>query len=341
MPLIELKDVSFHFSDQPILTNCQLTIETGERLVVMGSSGAGKTTLLRILAGLIQPSQGVVVMNGIPYKDSLPAQRHIALLTQDYALYPQLTIQQGLIAALKPLRISSSEILHRIDEVCKWFQLEGLLNRRPAELSGGQAQRAAFARAVVRRPRLLLLDEPLSQLDGSLRQELTAIVTDVAEAFQMTVCLVAHDCMEAFRIGTRLAVLEDGYIVQSGLPENLYNKPATPCIAELTSPFGINWIPLATPQLSRWASQNSVFSQMSLTQKLGIRPEQLTLNPSHAHASSFQVEGIVENCKALGFAHLIHVRLDGQRLSVLHWNGPISIGETVSLGSRTSDWIVQ
>lgn len=300
MPLVKLQNVHWKLDGTPILNNICFELEQGERLVVLGQSGAGKTSMLRVLAGLIEPTQGEVSFNGQLLKRIPPHHRRIALLSQDYALYPQLTIQQNLEISLKRLKLGRAQIRTAIDEVSTLFEISELLPRLPSEISGGQAQRAAFAKALVKQPELLLLDEPLSQLDARLRQHLMRIIIDQAEKKQITICWVAHDLWEAFQVASRIMVIRSGRILQDGSPSEIYHCPKSSLVSELCSPWGINWLPLDMPELEavcRWAPAEAGH--------IGIRPEDCQLD---GDGQLLPLSVQVERVQFVGFATLVHAK---------------------------------
>jgi ABC-type sugar transport system ATPase subunit len=268
MPLIELQNVDLKLGGTPILHDLCFQLKQRERMVILGQSGAGKSSLLRVLAGLVDPTQGRILLDGQPLNRIAYASRRIALLGQDYALYPQMTIQKNLEIGLKPLKLGRAQTSCRIEEIAEQFEISELLFRLPSEISGGQAQRAAFAKALVKQPLLLLLDEPLSQLDARLRQQILRTTLALAEQHAIAVCWVAHDLWEAFQIASRIIVIDGGKILQDGMPEEIYRTPGCSLVAELCSPWGINWLPLNLPELE---------SLRPLAPKgagqVGIRPE--------------------------------------------------------------------
>ncbi|MDX1928206.1 MAG: ABC transporter ATP-binding protein [Pirellulaceae bacterium] len=240
MQSITLRGVSKNFGKVRALDDIQLEIEAGKRLVLIGGSGAGKTTLLRILAGLESPDRGSIYGGDTDITRTPAHQRGIAMLSQDYAIYPHLTVERNLLAALEPLRLDARELRERTESALSGFDLLPLRDRRPAQLSGGQMQRAAIAKALVRRPQLLVLDEPLSQLDPALREQSRELILSMTEQFGTTVLMVTHDALDAMRLADRLAVLEAGKLVQVDKPQAVYSRPNSRSVAEILSPFGIN-----------------------------------------------------------------------------------------------------
>lgn len=294
MPSITLSGVSKSFDRVPALVDIQLEIEAGKRLVLVGGSGAGKTTLLRILAGLENPDRGHIYCGEEDITRSPAHQRGIAMLSQDYAIYPHLNVERNLQAALEPLRLTANVRRDRIEEALSWFGLTALRERRPAQLSGGQMQRVAIAKALVRRPQLLALDEPLSQLDPALREESRELILEMTQQLGTTLVMVTHDSMDAMRLADKLAVLECGKLVQVDTPQTVYCRPKSRSIAELLSPFGVNDVG-----------------------QICFRPEsgQLVAGPNECEQTDLCFEGVVQQLQFLGFAtlELIDILQSGTR----------------------------
>lgn len=270
MSLLQLSNVSFSQGPLSILGDISLRVRKGERIVIMGKSGAGKSTLLRVFAGLQVPTTGEVSLHGCPVCRISPSDRNIAMLTQDYALYPQLTVQQNLQAGTQRQKVDSALILERMDQVVRWFGIGELMNRLPSQISGGQAQRVAMAKALIRGPQLLLLDEPFSQLDNQLRSQLVQCLMTACEQLELALCCVSHDPREAFRIASRIIILNEGTVEQDGTPQAIYQAPCSVLVAELCSLWPINWIDATDPIF-----QNLQRFSRSEHRLIGLRAEHL------------------------------------------------------------------
>jgi multiple sugar transport system ATP-binding protein len=226
MAQIEIEQVTKVFSgDVVALDDVSLRIEDGEFIALVGPSGCGKSTLLRALAGLEDVTSGTIAIDGKDVTDLAPRHRDIAMVFQSYALYPHMTVRQNLGYGLKVRRMAKAEIRGRVDEVAKLLGLSELLERRPAQLSGGQRQRVAMGRAIVRRPRAFLMDEPLSNLDAKLRVGMRASLSQLHSQLGVTTVYVTHDQVEAMTLGQRVAVMRDGRILQVDAPQRLYEQP--------------------------------------------------------------------------------------------------------------------
>jgi len=214
-----------------VLDGLDLEVEDGELVVLVGPSGCGKSTVLRIVAGLLEPSAGDVLIDGRRVNDLAPAERDVAMVFQSYALYPHMTVAANLAFPLRMARVPRPEIAARVAEVAAGLSLEALLGRKPSALSGGQMQRVALGRALVRRPRLFLFDEPLSNLDPKLREALRRELAALHASTGTTALYVTHDQAEAMTLGARICVLERGRALQVGPPLDVFARPATAFVA--------------------------------------------------------------------------------------------------------------
>ncbi|MDE0169902.1 MAG: ABC transporter ATP-binding protein [bacterium] len=231
MPFVQASDITKRFNGTTALAGVDLTVERGESLALLGPSGCGKTTLLRVLAGLEVPDQGSVIVSGSTLADSTtfvpPERRRIGMVFQDWALFPHLTVARNVAFGLDKAEIGRG----RISETLELVGLLHLADRYPDELSGGQAQRVALARALAPRPRVLLFDEPFSNLDTGLRTQVRADVAELMREVGMTSVFVTHDQEESFVVGDRVAVMHEGRIVQVGRPAEVYQYPVSPWVA--------------------------------------------------------------------------------------------------------------
>jgi putative spermidine/putrescine transport system ATP-binding protein len=232
MAFVELKNISAGYEKgRPILRDFNLAIERGELVSLLGPSGCGKTTTLRTIAGFIMAEKGSVTVGGKDYTRLPPNKRNIGLVFQTYALFPHLSVFENVAYGLKRRRVGKDEINRRVAEVLKLVSLNGFEDRFPANLSGGQRQRVALARSIVIEPELLLLDEPLSNLDAKLRDEMRAELSRLQHQLGITMIYVTHDQIEALSLSSRIIVMNEGLIEQSGVPEEIYEYPATSFVA--------------------------------------------------------------------------------------------------------------
>ena len=243
-----------------------LTIDDGEFMVLVGPSGCGKTTLLRLIAGLEQVTAGRIAIDGQDVTDRPPRKRDVAMVFQSYALYPHMNVRQNLGYGLKVRRTSKAEIRKRVEEVAALLGLSELLDRRPAQLSGGQRQRVAMGRAIVRKPRAFLMDEPLSNLDAKLRVGMRASLSELHARLEVTSVYVTHDQVEAMTLGQRVAVMRDGRILQVDRPQRLYEEPQDLFVAAFIGSPAMNLVE------ARIDGNDVVFGQFRVPLDSGRRP---------------------------------------------------------------------
>ena len=233
MAFIELRGIEAGYTKYiPILKDFNLSVEKGELLSLLGPSGCGKTTTLRTIAGFIIPDEGSIVIGGKDYTSIPPNKRNIGLVFQNYALFPHLTVFDNVAYGLRRRKVPKEDIKKRVAEALNLVSLQGFEQRLPARLSGGQQQRVALARSIVIWPDLLLLDEPLSNLDAKLRDGMRAELSKLQKTLGITMIYVTHDQIEALSLSTRIVVMNDGNIEQIGTPDDIYERPATPFVAK-------------------------------------------------------------------------------------------------------------
>lgn len=227
MSVIELKDLNKQYPNGvQAIKKINMKIESGEFVVLLGPSGCGKTTLLRLIAGLENTTAGNIFINGKDIKKSPPDQRGVAMVFQNYALYPNMTVRKNMSFCLEIQKKDKREIEERIQSVSKILHLEELLNRKPKTLSGGQRQRVALGRAMIKNPNIFLFDEPLSNLDASIKNELMIEIVRLWKELKMTIIYVTHDQVEALSIGSKIIVMKNGEIFQEGSPTEILNCPS-------------------------------------------------------------------------------------------------------------------
>lgn len=277
-----------------------LDVADGEFVVLVGPSGCGKSTLLRMIAGLETITEGTVSIGDRVVNDIEPAGRDIAMVFQNYALYPHMSVRQNLAYGLKNRRTPAAEIARRVDEAARMLELAPYLDRKPRQLSGGQRQRVAMGRAIVREPAAFLFDEPLSNLDAKLRGVMRWEIKTLQRRLATTAIYVTHDQVEAMTLGDRLVVLNGGRVEQIGTPLEVYRRPASVFVAGFIGSTPMNLVRSdVLPGLARPGTT------------VGIRPEDLV--PSPDGALSMQVSGIEE----LGVSRLVHGVIGGERVSVV------------------------
>jgi multiple sugar transport system ATP-binding protein len=303
------------------LDDVSLDVGDGELLVLVGPSGCGKSTLLRIVAGLETPDSGTVSIGGRDVTLLTPPERNVAMVFQDYALYPHMTVRRNLEFPLRVRRETSDVRERKVARIAGILGLEPLLDRLPKELSGGQRQRVAMGRALVREPALSLLDEPLSNLDAKLRSEVRAEIAELQRRTSTTMIYVTHDQVEAMTLGHRVAVLDRGVLQQVAAPDDLYDHPANAFVAGFIGNPPMNLIPLdgVTDGFARVRGGHvriEVKSGATIAAGtdaggatlLGVRPEALRLAGEHDASA---IPAVVEHVELLGHETLIHASIAG------------------------------
>ena len=305
MSALTLKNVYKAFGDVEVLKDISIEVEQGEFVVFVGPSGCGKSTLLRVIAGLEDATAGEVHIDGKLVNTVPPSKRGIAMVFQSYALYPHLNVFSNMSLALKQEGVSKAEIAERVQEASRMLQLDDYLKRFPSELSGGQRQRVAIGRAVVRHPKLFLLDEPLSNLDAALRVSTRLEIANLHKQLDATMIYVTHDQTEAMTLADKIVVLRDGRVEQVGSPMELYNKPANKFVAGFLGSPAMNFLPASLLTAGD-------------TRVMGLRPEYIYLDESGPLSAKVQhVEQLGGDTNVIatvgdGDEHLVTVRLFGQ-----------------------------
>jgi multiple sugar transport system ATP-binding protein len=330
MSSIQLENITKRFGDNVALNEVSFSVGHQEFFVLLGPTGAGKTTTLRVIAGLEKPDAGHIHFDDTPMDDATPAERDVAFVFQQYSLYPNMTVYENLAFPLRsPLRrLPESEIKERVTAAADMLRIPHLLQRRTGQLSGGEMQRVSIGRAIVRQPRVFLMDEPLSNLDAKLREALRVELKHLQKTQNSTTIFVTHDQIEALTMADRIAVLDHGRIVQVGTPHDIYDRPATTFVATLVGTPRINMVQAARED------GNLVVQRSDLRLPapgnapehllLGIRPEDIRL------AADGQYAGQVSLLEPLGVETIIHITSGEQTLlSIVPGSAHTRIGDNV------------
>ena len=243
MATVKLENITKRFGDLTALDDITLDIQDQEFFVLLGQTGAGKTTTLRCIAGLDKPEEGTIYLDDVSVNDKTPAERDVAFVFQSHILYPHLSVYENMAFPLHPRRLSAEEIDRRVRDIAQMLHIEHLLMRSPNQLSGGETQRVGLGRAMVRRPQVFLMDEPISNLDAKLRTEMRAEIRWRQRELGTTTFYVTHDQIEAMSMADRIAVLEAGRIQQLGTPSEIYNHPANLFVAGFIGNPSMNCVP--------------------------------------------------------------------------------------------------
>ncbi|AHF73131.1 putrescine transporter ATP-binding subunit [Candidatus Sodalis pierantonius str. SOPE] len=326
-PLLEIRNLTKNFDGQMAVDDVSLTIYKGEMFALLGASGCGKSTLLRILAGFETPTHGAIVLDGQDLSHTPPYQRPINMMFQSYALFPHMTVEQNIAFGLKQDKLPRAEIKQRVDEMLAMVHMQEYAARKPHQLSGGQRQRVALARSLAKRPKLLLLDEPMGALDKKLRDRMQLEVVDILERVGVTCVMVTHDQEEAMTMAGRIAIMNRGKFVQIGEPEEIYEHPNSRFSAEFIGSVNMfegllkarsdNALILQSPGLLSPLRVNTDVSVVDgVPVHVALRPEKIMLcEGAPADGCNFAV-GEVINIAYLGDLSIYHVRLNsGQIIS--------------------------
>ena len=347
MATLELRNVNKTYGSglPDTLKHIDLSIDSGEFLILVGPSGCGKSTLMNCIAGLEQISGGAILVDDADISGMSPKDRDIAMVFQSYALYPTMNVRDNIAFGLKMRKMPAAAIDEEVARVAKLLQIEHLLARKPAQLSGGQQQRVAMGRALARRPKIYLFDEPLSNLDAKLRVEMRTEMKLMHQRLKTTTVYVTHDQIEAMTLGDKVAVMKDGLIQQFGTPQQIYNDPANLFVASFIGSPPMNFIPLRLQRkegrLLALLDSGQARCELPLgihdagleerEVMLGIRPEQITLAPAQANGlPSLRAE--VQITEPTGPDLLVFVTLNQTKVCCrLAPDVTVRVGDTLNL----------
>jgi len=340
MATLELRGLAKNFGPVAVLHGVDLTLADGEMVVIVGASGCGKSTLIRLVAGLEEPSAGTVVLDRRDVTGLDPAARDIAMVFQNYALYPHMTVFENMAYGLRIRRLERAEIRRRVDQAAGMLGLETLLDRKPRQLSGGQRQRVAMGRAIVREPKLFLFDEPLSNLDARLRVQMRAEIRRLQRRLGVTSLYVTHDQVEAMTLGDRLVVLHEGRPVQVASPLEVFSRPANTYVAGFIGTPAMNFLPARLAQGGHAASLEAgpVISFADGPRAgedgrlliIGIRPEDVRVLPDGNGAQGMRLA--VDLIEPLGSETLLHGRLAAGVNFTVQLAGMVRVSEDIMIG---------
>ena len=344
MATVELRNVRKKFGDHEVIHGIDLLIEDHEFIAFVGPSGSGKSTLLRMIAGLEEVSEGEVLIDGSPAQDVPPSQRGLAMVFQSYALYPHMTVAENMSFSLRLAGVPKAEREQKVRAVARILEMEPLLERKPRQLSGGQLQRVAIGRAMVRQPKAFLLDEPLSNLDAALQGQMRLELVRLHRELNTTMIYVTHDQLEAMTMADRIVVLNQGKVEQLGSPLELYQHPATFFVAGFIGAPKMNFldaeVKTSDDQRLTLMLANGAFvavpapvEKLSAGEKikLGVRAEHFTVG------SEGELQGEIEALEHLGPRAYLHARLVDGTTVVAQTDGDTQarIGDRVAFRVRS------
>jgi len=327
---VSLRKVVKRYDDVEAVRGIDLDIADHEFVVLVGPSGCGKSTTLRMIAGLEDITDGDIMIGGDVVNDVPPKDRDIAMVFQNYALYPHMTVAENMSFGLRLKHYPKAEIKSRVTEAARMLDITDLIDRRPKQLSGGQRQRVAMGRAIVRNPKVFLFDEPLSNLDAKLRVQMRIEIKKVHQKVRTTTVYVTHDQVEAMTLADRVVVMNKGCIEQIGTPNDLYHKPATRFVAGFIGSPAMNFVPcrleetggqvslrltdrIALPlPLARAAQYQKVPRDEKLL--LGIRPEHITEARPHPETGVEPFQAVADVTEPMGMETLVYFTLDGTQV---------------------------
>jgi len=323
MASVRLDNLCKNFGAVRAVDGVSLEIPDGELMVLVGPSGCGKSTLLRLVAGLEEATSGGIFLDDREVSRVKPQDRDVAMVFQNYALFPHLNVEQNMAFSLKFRKVAKPEIRLRVAEAAEVLGLAGLLRRKPAELSGGQRQRVALGRAMVCKPKVFLLDEPLSNLDARMRAGMRAEIAELHRRLGTTMIFVTHDQTEAMTLGQRLCVLDLGQVMQTGSPMDLYRRPAHRFVGDFIGTPGMNFVRGRLEERDGGLAFVGSGDNLALglggdlakhaggEVEMGIRPENISLA-----AGAGDAMGTVQGCETLGHESLLRVRCGDHELVV-------------------------
>ncbi len=356
-PFLQIRNIVKQFDDLYAVDDVTLSIGKGEIFALLGSSGCGKSTLLRMLAGFERPTAGQILLEGQDIVPLAPYQRPINMMFQSYALFPHLSVWDNVAFGLRRDHLPSDEIEQRVQEMLDLVQLRPYAKRKPHQLSGGQQQRVALARSLAKRPRLLLLDEPLGALDKKQRERTQLELVAIIEKVGVTCVMVTHDQEEAMTMATRIGVMSQGRILQVGKPSEVYETPNCAFVADFIGVMNAfngtlevdeaDHVIVATPECRHYVN-HGITGVAGMALQVAVRPEKMSISAAAPGPGDFEspaqvgfntAQGVIEDLAYLGHLTTYHVRLDGgSRVQVTHTNEARHDRSLLTWGNRVHVW---
>lgn len=327
-PLVQIEGVTRRFEavgaqgGRPAVDDVSLEIRAGEFFALLGGSGSGKTTLLRLLAGFERPDRGRILIDGVDMAEFPPYARPVNMMFQSYALFPHMTVAGNVAFGLKQDRLPRAEIARRVEEGLALVQLSEFAGRKPDQLSGGQRQRVALARCLVKRPKLLLLDEPLGALDKQLREQTQFELMGLQDRLGLTFVMVTHDQEEAMTMACRMAVMRDGQIAQIGAPAEIYEAPNSCMVAEFVGSVNLFEGQISAREAGEFLIESPGVSALRVETNeaaagaiwVAVRPEKIRLSREEPDQPFNKAKGVIAEIGYLGGLSIFHVKLPDGRI---------------------------
>ena len=342
MSVIALQELNKSFGEFSAVDNLNLVTEDGEFVVLVGPSGCGKTTTMRMIAGLEQATSGAILIDGHDVTEQSPSQRDVAMVFQNYALYPHLTVFENMAFCLRVRGWNNKRIDEQVKRTAKALDIDALLERKPAALSGGQRQRVALGRAIVREPRVFLMDEPLSNLDAKLRIEMRAEISKLCRRLKITTFYVTHDQLEALTMGHRIVVMRDGIAQQIDAPQIIYDRPVNRFVAGFIGSPPMNFLNATVAEkgvlfgkgfeLRTSGAVRDALHGRTGDVLAGIRPEHLQPGPSEGTGG---LSGRIELIETLGSELMVQIIVGEHLIAAQFERGaPLAVGQEIALTHR-------
>ena len=356
-PFLQIKRIVKKFDDVFAVDEVTLEIQKGEIFALLGSSGCGKSTLLRMLAGFEAPTSGQILLAGQDIVQLAPYERPINMMFQSYALFPHLTVWDNIAFGLRRDGMAKADLEARVAQMLDLVQLKAYAKRKPHQLSGGQQQRVALARSLAKRPKLLLLDEPLGALDAKLRERTQLELVDIIEQVGVTCVMVTHDQEEAMTMATRIGVMSEGKILQIGRPSDIYETPNCRFVADFIGSVNLfkgvvevdepDHVVIAAPECKHYVS-HGITGTDGMQVHVAVRPEKMSIRPTPPQDDEresleevgFNVaQGVIKDLAYLGSLTTYHVRLDsGTVVKVTHTNAARHDATHLTWGDQVYVW---
>jgi putrescine transport system ATP-binding protein len=357
-PFLQIKQIVKKFDDVFAVDDVSVDIQQGEIFALLGSSGCGKSTLLRMLAGFELPTSGQILLAGQNIVGLAPYERPINMMFQSYALFPHYSVWDNIAFGLRRDGMPKAEIEARVEQMLELVQLKQYAKRKPHQLSGGQQQRVALARSLAKRPKLLLLDEPLGALDAKLRERTQLELVDIIEKVGVTCVMVTHDQEEAMTMATRIGVMSEGKILQIGRPSDIYETPNCRFVADFIGSVNLfkgavdvdkpDHVEIASPECRHYVS-HGITGTSGMTVHVAVRPEKMSIQKDlprddereSAEEVGFNIaQGVIKDLAYLGSLTTYHVQLDGTAtvVKVTHTNAARHDATHLTWGDRVVVW---